>query len=155
MKCTRIARLKINDRRHLCDAPRKSGSGRASKRLFAPRDYNGYGKAGSNPAEWAYEWSPFSVIIGALSTLQCRARNWHAKIGCDPIVGHCPIQAAAAHCTPASFLLAAASFRIFRRRFSRCHIADRFTRTGRRKKFSNDSRMPAHSRTQETRLLSG
>ena len=45
-----------------------------------------------NPAEWAYEWSPFSVIIGALSTAQYRPRNWHAKIGCDPIVGHCPIR---------------------------------------------------------------
>lgn len=69
---------------------------RASERLFAPRDYNGYGKAGLNSPEWAYEWSPFSVIIGALSTAQCRARNWHAKIGCDPIVGYCPIQAVAA-----------------------------------------------------------
>jgi len=76
---------------------------RASERLFAPRDYNGYGKAGLNPPEWAYEWSPFSVIIGALSTAQCRARNWHAKIGCDPIVGYCPIQAVATlHPRPSS-----------------------------------------------------
>jgi hypothetical protein len=75
----------------------KSGCGARVGAIIcaARRDYNGYRKAGLNPAEWAYEWSPFSVIIGALSTVQCRARNWHAKIGCDPIVGHCPIQAAA------------------------------------------------------------
>lgn len=109
---------------------------RASERLFAPRDYNGYGKAGLNPAEWAYEWSPFSVIIGALSTAQCQARNWHAKIGCDPIVGHCPIQAAAAShpLQPFPRLRRARglSFRIFRRRFSRFHTADRFAPGGRR-----------------------
>lgn len=88
---------------------------RASERLFAPRDYNGYGKAGLNPLEWAYEWSPFSVIIGALSTAQCRARNWHAKIGCDPIVGYCPISKLPPHpCTPA-LSPCGLSFRIFRR----------------------------------------
>jgi len=79
------------------DTPGKSECGARIEAIIcaARRDYNGYRKAGLNPAEWAYEWSPFSVIIGALSTAQCRARNWHAKIGCDPIVGHCPIQAAA------------------------------------------------------------
>lgn len=86
---------------------------RASERLFAPRDYNGYGKAGLNPLEWAYEWSPFSVIIGALSTAQCRARNWHAKIGCDPIVGYCPIPSYRRTVAPPPFLRVASVFEYF------------------------------------------
>lgn len=116
------------NRHHLCDTPRKSGcSAHWSDYLRRARDYNGYRKAGLNPAEWAYEWSPFSVIIGALSTAQCRARNWHAKIGCDPIVGHCPIQAttrvAPSHFPPRQpspvSPRSSPGFRIFRRRFSR------------------------------------
>lgn len=86
---------------------------RASERLFAPRDYNGYGKAGLNSLEWAYEWSPFSVIIGALSTAQCRARNWHAKIGCDPIVGYCPIPSYRRTVAPPPFLRVASVFEYF------------------------------------------
>lgn len=130
---------------------------RASERLFAPRDYNGYGKAGLNPLEWAYEWSPFSVIIGALSTAQCRARNWHAKIGCDPIVGYCPIPSYRRTVAPA-LSPRGLSFRIFRRfDFLDSSIVDRFTRADRRKEFPNEhseSRMSARLQAQKTRLLS-
>lgn len=112
---------------------------RASERLFAPRDYNGYGKAGLNPLEWAYEWSPFSVIIGTLSTAQCRARNWHAKIGCDPIVGYCPIPSYRRTVAPATLSPQSLSFRIFRRFDSLdSSIVDRFTRTDRRKEFPHE-----------------
>lgn len=112
---------------------------RASERLFAPRDYNGYGKAGLNPLEWAYEWSPFSVIIGALSTAQYRARNWHAKIGCDPIVGYCPIPSYRRAVAPPPFLRAASVFEYFVVSIlSIPSIADRFARTGRRKEFPNE-----------------
>lgn len=63
------SRYQIDGRHATCATRReKVEAAWASERLFAPRDYNGYGKAGLNPLEWAYEWSPFSVIIGALST---------------------------------------------------------------------------------------